>query len=200
MVPRHSKRYGFNPTAQHADVSNAHVFISRAPSDLRGSCPAMKHWPKLLEMKTLTTRNPQRLPTVRTYPLNTLCFFSNRALTMYRSKPGPCLSSRHLVEDKRKMATIFCRCSTSEEPSYCRRLLRQSRRISNTHNSFEGDARRGAGQLWRTIISSASRVWLCLILPWTEYSSISTHGPITVLSSMHPFMPCSLIIRIKDLG
>ena len=40
-VPRHSKRTGFDPTAQHIDVSNAHAFIAPGTSDLRGPCPAM---------------------------------------------------------------------------------------------------------------------------------------------------------------
>lgn len=39
--PRNSKRQGFDPTAQHIDVSNAHAFIAPGASDLRGPCPAM---------------------------------------------------------------------------------------------------------------------------------------------------------------
>ena len=38
---RHSKRVGFDPVAQHIDVSNAHAFIAPGASDLRGPCPAM---------------------------------------------------------------------------------------------------------------------------------------------------------------
>ena len=40
-VSHPSKRQGFDPTAQHIDVSNAHAFIAPGASDLRGPCPAM---------------------------------------------------------------------------------------------------------------------------------------------------------------
>ena len=40
-APYHSKRQGFDPTAQYIDVSNAHAFIAPSASDLRGPCPAM---------------------------------------------------------------------------------------------------------------------------------------------------------------
>ena len=40
-VSHPSKRQGFDLTAQHIDVSNAHAFIAPGASDLRGPCPAM---------------------------------------------------------------------------------------------------------------------------------------------------------------
>ena len=40
-IPRHDRRQGFDPVAQHIDVSNAHAFIAPGASDLRGPCPAM---------------------------------------------------------------------------------------------------------------------------------------------------------------
>ncbi len=157
-ITHHSKRQGFNPTAQHIDVSNAHAFIAPGATDLRGPCPALN----ALANHGYIARNGY------THLLEAL----NAIVQVYGA--GECSNCNNCLPDVQGLTR--CPCLGHDLAAFLATLasvqagdgnyfsiggppgiglpvagglLGQPRGISNSHNRFEADASPARGDLYQ---------------------------------------------------